>query len=89
MLLAWVPSDVEPPGPPAPKFSSFVNEANMDGVEVFIDGKSIGMVCKGKPLNVPGLPPGEHTIKGVKLRYEPDGPRQEVIYPGQESTGQH
>jgi tetratricopeptide (TPR) repeat protein len=58
----------------------------MDGVEVFIDGKSIGIVSKGTPLNVPGLPPGEHTIKGVKLGYEPDGPRQEVIYPGQEST---
>ena len=54
--------------------------------EVFIDGKSIGMVSRGKPLSVPGLQPGEHTIKGVKLGYEPDGPRQEVVYPGQEST---
>jgi len=86
MLLAWVPSNAEPAAPPAPKFGSLVIEANMDGVEVFIDGKSIGMVSKGKPLSVPGLPPGEHTIKGVKLGYEPDGPRQEVVYPGQQST---
>jgi tetratricopeptide (TPR) repeat protein len=86
MLLAWVPSNAEPAAPPAPKFGSLVIEANMDGVEVFIDGKSIGMVSKGKPLSVPGLPPGEHTVKGVKLGYEPDGPRQEVVYPGQEST---
>jgi tetratricopeptide (TPR) repeat protein len=30
--------------------------------------------------------PGAHTIKGVKMGYEPDGPREEVVYPGQEST---
>jgi hypothetical protein len=54
MLLAWVPSNAEPAAPPAPKFASLVIEANMDGVEVFIDGKSIGMVSKGKPLSVPG-----------------------------------
>jgi len=58
----------------------------MDGVEVFVDGKSVGVVSKAKPVSVPGLPPGEHTIQGVKLGYEPDGPRQETVYPGQDST---
>ena len=58
----------------------------MDGVEVFVDGKSIGVLSKGKPLTVPGLPPGAHTVKGVKMGYEPDGPREETVYPGQEAT---
>jgi tetratricopeptide (TPR) repeat protein len=86
MLLAWVPSNAAPANPPAPKFGSLVIEANTDGVEVFIDGKSQGVVSKGKPISIPGLAPGEHTVKGVKLGYEPDGPRQETVYPGQEST---
>jgi tetratricopeptide (TPR) repeat protein len=86
MLLAWVPANAEPATPPAPKFGSLVIEVNMDGVEVYVDGKSIGVISKGKPLSVPGLAPGEHVVKGVKLGYEPDGPRQEVVYPGQEST---
>ena len=86
MLLAWVPSTAAPAAPPAPKFGSLVIEANMDDVEVFVDGKSVGVASKAKPISVPGLPPGEHTIKGVKLGYEPDGPRQETVYPGQEST---
>jgi tetratricopeptide (TPR) repeat protein len=86
MLLAYVPANAAPAAPPAPKFGSLVFESNMDDVEVFVDGKSIGTVSKGKPLNVPGLAPGEHTVKGVKMGYEPDGPRQEMVYPGQEST---
>lgn len=86
MLLAWVPSNAQPAAPPAPKFGSLVIEANMDGVEVFVDGKSVGTVSRGKPVSIPGLQPGEHTITGVKLGYEPDGPRQELVYPGQEST---
>jgi tetratricopeptide (TPR) repeat protein len=86
MLLAWVPAGAAPAAPPAPKFGSLVIEANMDEVEVFVDGKSVGVASKAKPISVPGLPPGEHSIKGVKLGYEPDGPRQETVYPGQEST---
>ena len=58
----------------------------MDGVEVFVDGKSAGVVNKGTPLRLPGLQPGVHTVKGVHLGYEPDGPREETVYPGQEST---
>ena len=44
------------------------------------------MVSKGTPLSLPGLVPGVHTIKGVKMGYEPDGPREEMVYPGQETT---
>ena len=86
MLLSYVPSNAAPAAPPAPKFGSLVFETNMDDVEVFVDGDSIGVLSKGKPFVVPGLPPGEHTVKGVKMGYEPDGPRQETVYPGQEST---
>ncbi|MCZ2074498.1 MAG: tetratricopeptide repeat protein [Bryobacterales bacterium] len=86
MLLAYVPSGVRPGAPPAPKFGTLIFESNMDGVEVFIDGKSAGVVNKGKPLRLPGLAPGAHTIKGVRMGYEPDGPREETVYPGQEST---
>ncbi len=86
MLLSYVPSNAPPANPPAPKFGTFVFESNMDGVEVFIDNKSHGVISKSKPLTVPGLPPGEHTIKAVRQGYEPDGPRQETVYPGQDTT---
>jgi tetratricopeptide (TPR) repeat protein len=86
MILAYRPGGYRTGHPPAPKEGAFVVEANMDGVEVFIDGKSAGVVNKGQPLHLPGMLPGVHTIKGVKLGYEPDGPRDETVYPGQETT---
>ena len=58
----------------------------MNDVEVFVDGKSVGVITKGTPLSLPGLVPGVHAIKGVKMGYEPDGPREEMIYPGQQTT---
>ena len=86
MLLAYLPSGAAPGAPPPPKDGTLVFETNMDGVEVFVDGKSAGVVNKGTPLRLPGLPPGVHTIRGVHMGYEPDGPREETVYPGQEST---
>ena len=86
MLLAYVPSRAKPGAPPAPKEGTFVIESNMDGVEVFLDGKSVGVVNKGKALPLPGLAPETHTIKGVKMGYEPDGPREETVYPGRDTT---
>lgn len=86
MLLAYLPSGVAPGSPPAPKFGTLIIESNMDGVEVFVNGKSAGVVNKNAPLRLPGLPPGVVTIRGVKMGYEPDGPREEMVYPGQEST---
>ena len=71
---------------PASDFGTLVIETNMDGVEVFVDGKSEGVVNKGVPLKLQGLRPGAHTLKGVKMGYEPDGPREEMVYPGQETT---
>ena len=86
MMLSYVPSNVKPGVPPAAKFGTLVLEANMSDVEVFVDGKSVGVFTKGTPITLPGLVPGSHTIKGVKMGYEPDGPREEMVYPGQETT---
>ncbi len=86
MLLSYVPSNVKPGVPPPAKFGTLILEANMSDVEVFVDGKSVGVLAKGTPLTLPGLAPGVHTIKGVKMGYEPDGPREETVYPGQETT---
>jgi len=86
MMLSYVPSNVKPGAPPAAKFGTLVLEANMSDVEVFVDGKSVGVFTKGTPITLPGLVPGSHTIKGVKMGYEPDGPREEIVYPGQETT---
>ena len=59
----------------------------MDGVEVFVDGKTDGVLHrKASRCSAPGPAPGEHTVQGVKMGYEPDGPREEMVYPGQEST---
>jgi len=86
MVLAYNPSRVKGANLPAPQSGNLVIETNMDGVEVWVDGKSAGVVDKGKALRLPGISPGVHTIKGVHLGYEPDGPREEQVYPGQDST---
>ncbi|MCC7497450.1 MAG: tetratricopeptide repeat protein [Bryobacterales bacterium] len=86
MLLSWVPSNRAPGNLPAPKFGTLVFETNLANVEVFLDGKSVGTISKGTPLRMPGLVPGAHTVKGVRMGYEPDGPREETVYPGEEST---
>ncbi|MCP5116249.1 MAG: tetratricopeptide repeat protein, partial [bacterium] len=86
MLLAYVPTNIRAESPAPPKFGVLIIETNMDGVEIFVDGKSMGVVNRSEPLRLPGLTPGAHTIKGVKMGYEPDGPREEMVYPGQEKT---
>ena len=84
MLLSYVPANADPAVAPAPKFGGLIFESNADGVEVFLDGNSVGVLNKGKTIPVPGLPPGQHTVQGVKNGYEPDGPRQVTVYPGRE-----
>jgi len=86
MLLAYVPSNRKPDAPPPPKFGTLIFETNMDGVEVFLDGNPAGVVNKSAPLKLPGLAPGTHVIQGVRMGYEPDGPRDETVYPGQDTT---
>lgn len=86
MILAFNPARAPSAPLQPPRFGALVIESNMDGVEVFVDGKSQGTVSPGKPLRLPGLTPGVHTIQGVRMGYEPDGPREETVYPGQETT---
>jgi tetratricopeptide (TPR) repeat protein len=86
MLISYVPSRAKPAPPVQSKFGTFVIEVNMDGVEVFLDDVSVGVVNKDKPLILKGLTPSSHRIKGVKNGYEPDGPRDETVYPGQQTT---
>lgn len=86
MLLAFNPAGASLGAPPPPKFGTLIFEANMDGVEMFLDGKSIGVVNKGKQIRQPGLTPGIHQVKAVRMGYEPDGPREEMVYPGHETT---
>ena len=86
MLLAYLPNGARPGAPPPPKEGTLIFETNMDGVEVSVDGATVGVVNKGTPLRLPGLRPGAHTVMGVHMGYEPDGPREEMVYPGQEVT---
>ena len=86
MFLSYVPANAAPANAPPPQFGQLVFITNMDDTEIFVDGKSIGTVSKGKQINVPGLQPGNHTVQGVHMGYEPDGPRQEMVLPGQDST---
>ncbi len=89
MRLAYVPANATPATPPPPQFGTLVFEANKDDVEVLLDGNSIGVAGPGKSLTLPGLKPGQHTVQGVKMGYEPDGPRQETVYPGRDQHGHH
>ncbi|MCU0229589.1 MAG: tetratricopeptide repeat protein [Bryobacterales bacterium] len=86
MLLAYIPSNKAMGSAPAPKFGTLVFETNRDGVEVFVNDRSVGVVNKDEPLRLPGLTPGVHRVRAVKMGFEPDGPREEVVYPGQEKT---
>ena len=85
-VLAYYPSRATASNLPQPKDGTLVIETNMDGVEVTVDGKSVGVVNKANPLRLPGLQPGLHTVQGNHEGYMPDGPREQEIYPGQETT---
>lgn len=86
MVLAYNPTLRKAAALPEPQFGNLIIESNMDNTEVWVDGKDIGTVQKGKSLRLPGIAPGSHTIKGVHLGYMPDGPREQQVYPGQDTT---
>ncbi len=86
MVLAFNPTLRKAAAPPQAQFGSLVIESNMDDTEIWVDGKSVGIVKKGGSLKLPGIAPGTHTVKGVHLGYEPDGPREQQVYPGQATT---
>ena len=86
MVLAYNPSRAKGAPLLAPQYGNLIIETNMDATEVFVDDKSAGIVNQGTALRLPGITPGAHTIKAVHLGYEPDGPREEQVYPGQDTT---
>ena len=87
MVLAYDPARARTPATTASlQFGTLVVQTNMDNTELWLDGKQVGVITKAAALRLPGLAPGAHTIKGVHLGYEPDGPREEMVYPGQETT---
>lgn len=86
MLLAYNPTRGTRGTPPPPDTGALIFEVNRDDVEVFVDGQSAGMATKAQALRIPGLKPGPHLIKAVHKGYEPVGPREEIVYPGQELT---
>ncbi len=85
MLLSYNPTFIPPNGPDH-EYGALVIESNMNGVEIFLDSKTQGVVNKDRPLRLPGLPAGVHIIQGIKMGYEPDGPREITVYPGQDIT---
>jgi tetratricopeptide (TPR) repeat protein len=86
MVLAYNPGSSLKGSSATPRYGAFVIETNMDDVEVWLDGQSKGIFKKGVPQRFPGQTPGPHNVKGAHQGYEPDGPREEQIYPGQETT---
>jgi hypothetical protein len=62
-----------------------VIDANLADVEVFIDDQRYGLASPGKSLRVPGLASGQHTVRGVRMGYEPVFVDVNVI-PGGEQT---
>ena len=60
-------------------------EANMDEVDLYIDGELVGKVARDRPLTIPRLSSGLHEFMGVRKGYEPDT-KQIMIAPGQEVT---
>ena len=89
MVLAYNPGTSKCTGPSCVgklRYGTFVIDANMDDTEVWLDGKSLGVFKKGVPQRFPGITPGPHTIRGAHEGYAPDGPREEQVYPGQDTA---
>jgi tetratricopeptide (TPR) repeat protein len=86
MLLGVAQNACLTDGAKAPSMlGTAIVEANMDDVDLYVDGALIGRLSKSKPLRMPGLSTGLHEFRGVREGYEPE--RKEVmIAPGQEVT---
>ena len=84
MLLAYVPSRATPGAPPAAKEGSLIFVSNMDGVEVFLDGKSVGVVNKDKAASAawPGARDPYHPRREDGLRTRRPAGRNRLSRPG-------
>jgi tetratricopeptide (TPR) repeat protein len=85
LVLAFNPSRLSE-GERSGRDGTLVVESNRDGVEFLLDGTSRGIINKDKPLRIPGVSAGTHSVQGVKQGYYPDGPREILVYPGRETT---
>lgn len=88
MMLSFPGGKGAFPELPAPVTGSLVFEANMYDVEVYLDEKlqEKPLSRQAPTLRIEGLKPGVHTVMGVHKGYQADGPREEMVYPGLEST---
>ena len=86
MILAFDPGHARPATLATLQYGTLVVQTNMDNTELWLDGKDVGVLNKAAALRLPGLTPGSHTVKAVHMGYQPDGPREEMVYPGQETT---
>jgi len=63
--------------------TAIIAKAEMEGVQVYLDGKNMGELKTSEPLVLPGLSPGLHQFEAVREGY--DAQRREIlIVPGQE-----
>jgi tetratricopeptide (TPR) repeat protein len=87
MILGFSPTVREKLVATLPSLSngSLVIEANLADVDVSIDGQRYGASGPGKPLRVPGLASGLHTVRGVRMGYDPVSVEVNLI-PGGEQT---
>lgn len=65
----------------AQESGSLVVEVNMDGVDVYLDGKLVKKINRNTPLSIPGLSGGSHVVVGVHEGYDPDT-KEVVVLPG-------
>jgi len=54
-----------------PANGNIIVEVNLDDVQVSIDGKFYAEASPNKPLPIPGLASGEHTVTGARMGYDP------------------
>ena len=85
MILAVDPACRNPGLPRVAPLGGIVIQANMDGVQVYLDDKLVGTVSKAKPLPLPGLSTGMHTVQGVREGYLPVT-KQVMVVPGQQQS---
>ncbi len=85
MILAVDPACKNPNLPRVAPLGGIVIQANMDGVQVYLDGKFVGTVAKDKPLPLLGLSTGTHTVQGVREGYLPVT-KQIMVVPGQQQS---
>ncbi len=68
-----------------PVNGNVVIEANLENTEVYVDDQRLGIASPTAPLRIPGLSPGNHTVKGVRMGYDPVSIEVNVI-PGGTQT---